>query len=145
MAPPSPISWNPALSVGVPAIDAQHQELFARAAQVEQAIGAGASSARLEKLLAWLQSYALAHFDAEERIMRQAGYPDLPRHLAEHSAFRRRVELLLRLHEAEGDSVPMAQLVLSFVRDWLVEHIGTSDRAVGEHVRGQGGASPTPA
>lgn len=136
MAPSPPASWSPALSIGVPAIDAQHQEIFARAAQVEEAIAAVASPARLEELIRWLQAYALEHFEAEERLMEQSGYPGRPDHLAEHAAFRRRVELLLRLHEAEGDSISMAQIVTSFVREWLVEHIGSADRALGEHLRG---------
>jgi len=142
MDPAPLLTWTPSLSVGIPALDAQHQEIFARVAALDAALCSGASDAELGDLLAWLKRYTLDHFEAEERIMRRVGYPGLAAHAGEHGDFRRKAEMLERLHEVEGASVAMAGLLVSLVRTWLVEHIGSADQAIGEHIRRRGGTAP---
>jgi len=136
------ISWDPALSIGIPAIDAQHEEIFARAAALEEALRSGASGAELGNLLSWLKRYAIDHFEAEERIMERVGYPGAAAHAVEHREFWRRLEMTGGLYEVEGDSEAMAWLLISLVRSWLVEHIGKSDQAIGAYIRLRGAPPP---
>ncbi len=84
---PSPIPWTPALAVGVPEIDAQHQELFRRAERLITALRTG-DRGEVEPLVRYLAAYAVEHFAAEERYMREIGYPGLDGHRAVHRAFR---------------------------------------------------------
>ena len=69
----SPIQWSPALAVGVPEIDAQHQELFRRAERLITALRGG-DRAEVTPLVRYLTDYAVEHFAAEERFMREIGF-----------------------------------------------------------------------
>jgi hemerythrin len=71
------LTWTPSLLIGVPWIDAQHQALFLRAERFAAASRAGEPGYRLEELFTFLSNYTLEHFAAEERYMREVGYPDL--------------------------------------------------------------------
>jgi hemerythrin len=67
--------------------------------------------------------------------MLEAGYPRLPSHALEHAEFRRRLATLVPHWESEGDSSSLLMAVSGFLVRWLREHIGTSDRAIGDYLR----------
>jgi hemerythrin len=127
--------WTPALSVGVPAIDAQHAELFRRAAALAAAAQEGPGSAEVYRTLAFLGDYVVSHFSQEEQLMRDVGYPGLEPHAAEHAGF---VARFLRFRAAFARGGADAALAASMQRElssWLVEHVSGADRRIGEHIR----------
>jgi hemerythrin-like metal-binding protein len=136
------LDWDPALAIDVPEIDAQHRALFAQAARFDAAVRAGESSREIQQLLDFLSRYAVEHFEAEERLMREVEYPRLPRHALEHAEFRRRLSTLLPHWESEGDSVSLLMALSGFLMRWLREHVATSDRAIGEHIRARARRPP---
>ncbi len=128
------LQWTSALSVGVPDIDEQHRELFRR---VDCLLDAMIASDRAEglRLVDFLREYVILHFDAEEELMRRAGYPGLADHALEHRAFAGSVEALAREFDARGAT---AALVLRLEQDlcgWLRDHVCGSDAALGRWVR----------
>ena len=129
------LAWDPSLAIDVPEIDDQHRSLFEQAAQFDAAVRSGVSSRELQDLFAFLSRYAQEHFEAEERLMREAGYPRLASHALEHAEFRRRLATLLPHWESEGDSSSLLMAVSGFLMRWLREHIASSDRAIGEYLR----------
>jgi hemerythrin-like metal-binding protein len=129
------LAWDPSLAIDVPEIDAQHRSLFAQAARLDAAVRAGESSAEVEQILAFLSRYAVEHFEAEERLMREIEYPRYPGHALEHAEFRRRLATLLPHWRAEGDSISLLLALSGFLMRWLREHVATSDRAIGEFLR----------
>jgi len=126
------LSWDASLALGVPEIDAHHQELFAQAARFDAAVRAGHPARELRGLFDFLAGYAEDHFQAEQRLMSEIGYPRLASHQLEHAEFRRRLSTLLPHWESEGDSTALLMAVSGFLTRWLREHIATSDRAIGD-------------
>ena len=129
------LAWEPSLAIDVPEIDDQHRSLFEQAARFDAAVRAGESSRTLQELFDFLARYAQEHFEAEERLMREAHYPRLASHMLEHAEFRRRLATLLPHWESEGDSTSLLMAVSGFLIRWLREHIASSDRAIGEYLR----------
>ncbi len=133
------LAWDPSLAIGIPAVDAQHVALFEHVARFEAAVEGGERGAALERLFGFLADYVRAHFEAEERLMREVSYPGIYDHVREHVDFSHRLRLLVPLWNEEGDSSAVLSVLVGFVRSWLVEHVGSTDRRVGEFLRGRGG------
>jgi hemerythrin len=129
----SPIQWSPALAVGVPEVDAQHQELFRRAERLILALRAG-DRREVAPLVRYLTAYAVEHFAAEERFMREVGYPDLEAHRAQHEAFRRDFAEMVADYERKGATPLVALTIHNWLSDWLRRHVGGVDVEIGRFV-----------
>jgi len=132
--------WKPSLVIGVPEIDAQHKALFEHAASFEAAVKARGPY-RLKELFAYLHSYARVHFDVEERLMREVGYPRLAEHVQQHSDFKRRLQSLIPHWEIEGDSAALLLALQGFLHFWLADHVRHSDSRIDDYLRRPGGGS----
>lgn len=128
-------AWTPSLEIGVPEIDAQHRSLFERANRFATAVQSREPMHRLEELFAFLAEYAMEHFAAEERFMREIGYPQLMEHMNEHRQFRRQLSSLVPQWNTEGESTAVLLGLLSFLKSWLTEHIAGSDQRIGDYAR----------
>jgi len=127
--------WTPSLEIGVDEIDAQHRALFELAGEFAVAVRARERYDRLEKLFAFLSRYTLEHFAAEERFMRDVGYPGLADQVVEHREFKRRLDSLVPQWTSEGESAAMLLAMLGFLDSWLTEHIAVRDRRIGDYTR----------
>ncbi len=125
------LEWTRALSVGVEDIDAQHQELFRRAASLLQGIHAGQPE-ELGQLIDFLYEYAVEHFGAEEEHMRRTRFPGYARHKAEHDRFISDLLHVAREYERQGAGAFMALRVSHWLAQWLREHVSGTDRQLGE-------------
>ena len=125
-----PLQWTQALSVGIPEIDAQHQELFLR---VDRLVTSMLSDDHGEvgPMLAFLADYAVTHFSTEERFMREVGYPGLPSHREEHERFAADLRALDRDFAAGGAQPGLVGRVNRQVGDWLRGHVCVTDMALG--------------
>lgn len=126
----TPIQWTPALAVGVPEIDAQHQELFRRAEQLITALRAGDRS-EVPPLVRFLSDYAKEHFASEERIMKEIGYPGLDAHREAHKGFREGLAELTADFQRKGATALVALSVHNWLSDWLRQHVSGPDVEVG--------------
>jgi hemerythrin len=126
----SPIQWSPALAVGVPEIDAQHQELFRRAERLVSALRAG-DRAEVAPLIRYLGDYVVEHFAAEERFMHEIGYPGLEEHRVLHRAFRDDFAVMLADYERKGPTPLVALTLHNWLSDWLRKHVGGVDVDIG--------------
>ncbi len=122
--------WTPALAIGIPEIDQQHQELFYRLSKLLEGIVSG-DRAQVSGLIEFLGQYVVAHFGAEERWMVESEFPDYEAHKAEHDRFmqdylRYSVEL-----DQKGPTALVGMRVNNWIADWLRNHIMVSDMALG--------------
>jgi hemerythrin len=129
------IQWTQALAVGHDAIDGQHQELFRRLDVLLAAMRAG-DRTEIGRLFDFLGAYVVEHFGAEERFMRESGYPGMTVHKAAHDRFVRDYQELRKLYEASGANAAVTIKTQSWVVDWLQSHIGRTDVALARHLRG---------
>jgi len=120
------LQWTPSLAVGVPMIDAQHQELFRRAERLILALRGG-DRTEVAPLVVYLSEYAATHFADEERLMGEIGYPDLAEHRAAHEAFRKEFKELVREYERKGPTPLVALTLHNWLSDWLRRHVSTVD------------------
>lgn len=118
-------TFGPHLEIGVAEIDAQHREIVATALDLAAALAISGSAAG--PALEVLTRYVLVHFEAEERWMREVGYPRYADHVAHHDQLVGRLVALTRDHDRSGPS-PVLSLRLRNAVGWLEDHIDEEDR-----------------
>ena len=119
--------WNQKYSVGIQSIDAQHQNLFAIARELYDAMSAGQGKSVLARILDRLVQYTQVHFSHEERLMKLNGYPNLAEHQEQHAALTHQV--LQFQADFNTGKVTMTVQLLNFLKNWLDQHIQSSDQA----------------
>ena len=132
------IEWNDSLLIGVDEIDRQHKILVNTLNEVATRISEYSGRRRIEQITRDLLAYAIYHFESEEQLIKQYGYDtaepeDADLHIRQHRGFSDRV-IAMRAEAEEGKSVSQAAL-LKFLKDWLINHIGTTDRRLGQFIR----------
>jgi hemerythrin len=121
------MQWNESYSVGVKAIDVQHQNLFNMVNDLHAAMMRQEGKTAAGALLAKLAKYTQEHFAAEEKMMEAAKYPKLAQHRALHHELTKQVQEFMARHQ-RGESGLSIRL-LQFLGDWLTKHIQQEDKA----------------
>jgi hemerythrin len=119
------IVWDERLSVGIQKIDAQHQELVKIINCLVENEDATGHSEPIAQVLDRMTQYAFYHFDTEETLMLQYGYPDYESHREEHTQFKMKTAKFC-LDALQGKETLPDEL-LSYLRDWLTNHILKED------------------
>ncbi len=125
------IHWSDDFKLGLPAIDADHEELVELCNTFLDAAQNGARLADLATALDRLLLRTRAHFLHEERMLDRHGYPGLAIHKAEHDRLLSQAEMLKsRFEDVEGeDAIRRVTLeTADFLQSWLLDHIKTNDR-----------------
>jgi len=136
------LQWTSTLSVGVPELDAQHQELFRRIDRLLTAV-LHQDRSEAERLLTWLKGYVRDHFAAEERLMAETEYPDAERHVLEHREFARRLAQVDADFAAQGPTAAVVFALEQQAVGWLKDHVYFTDVALGRYVQArQASAGP---
>lgn len=136
--------WSDRYETGIPEIDAQHRRLFQAINRMEAAYQAGTEEVEAQASLAFLARYTLEHFETEEALMREVGYPMLSFHQKEHADLMDRI-LVMKAKLDAGFQVPLdgadfAAHVANFAADWLAHHINEADMGYVQFVKGKPGA-----
>jgi hemerythrin len=125
--------WSESLAIGVPVIDRQHRRLFAQIDQLELDVLARDQRA-IRATLAFLRDYAVEHFEAEERLMRDARYPGYALHKTQHDGFVSRLLALAQELEERGATGAVEARLQDWIGAWLLVHVMDEDQQVGHHV-----------
>ena len=126
------VVWSPQLEIGVPEVDAQHKQLCEYLNALHAAMREG-RQARVGELLELLRNYARNHFRTEEALfMPIEEYRAKDKHLAQYREFEARVDSFTH---ASGDSTTVSFDILSFLKNWLLNHIKVTDKAITPFVR----------
>jgi hemerythrin len=119
--------WNDELSTGIASIDYQHQLLFSIGAELYTAMSSGQGKERMGRILARLAQYTAAHFAYEERLLQLHRYPEYAAHKSQHDDLMRQIKQFYE--EFQGGQIGTSVGLLTFVDDWLKQHIGQTDHA----------------
>ena len=137
------IQWSSSLETGIRHIDLQHQELVDLINAAEFAYARKEGAEMLQQILPTLSAYVVFHFGMEETLL--AGSHIAADHAAAHRQahrdFTARVESLKQAFAA-GDPNALQELV-TYLQNWLVEHIMKTDKELGRQVRAASGLSKT--
>jgi hemerythrin len=130
------MTWDPSYSVNVQRCDEQHQKLFSLINALHDAMRVGRGRSVVAPIVQDLAQYTQTHFQAEEALLQQTNYPNLPTHLAEHKKFIAQVEKFQQDIDAgmTGNSIAIAE----FLKNWLTTHIRQTDRQYGPHLNAKG-------
>jgi hemerythrin len=118
------IAWKPFYSVGEHSIDDQHMQIIAMINELFAAVVAHKTDVDLKEIMDRLVQYTLTHFQHEEQMMRDWGYPELASHLVLHEQLRRRT-----LDLRNNITLVTGREVLAFLKDWWCNHIQDEDKA----------------
>ena len=118
-------------------IDEQHMILVNLLNEASEKLSSDNSQALLLQITQDLLAYALYHFETEEALMLRYDYKHadeitMQRHLKEHRDFSQQV-LALREQLQAGKKVDSSKLI-SFLRQWLLNHILKIDKALARQV-----------
>lgn len=128
--------WSERFSVGVEELDAQHRTLFTLINDLQTGIVFSKGRDAVAEALRRMTDYVHEHFSTEEEYMLQYGFPGLEQHRAKHADFVDET-LAFAKRFAEDDDDGLADVILRFLRDWLVNHILHSDRQYARFFRMQ--------
>ena len=123
------IAWEEKYCLGLDEIDEQHKSLLDILNRIWFSIVNKSDASVVFSLIGELEKYTLAHFAAEETLMRVIDYPRFSDHKKEHQDF------VARVAEEKKRAVESGKLSLDlmyFLRDWLVDHILASDKHYAE-------------
>lgn len=119
------VDWSDAFCIGLPEIDAQHRELIETMNALWHSIVRNETAEKQLSLIDALERYTVAHFGAEETLMRITGYDQIGPHQQSHRQF---VDIIQQKKREVGAGTPLSLDLLHFLRDWLVDHILRADR-----------------
>jgi hemerythrin len=120
------LTWNNAYSVKIKEIDLQHQKLIEMVNELHDFMKQGKGKEAVGKILKELASYTVYHFQTEEKMFAKHLYPETNIHTQQHKDLLDEVTKLISDYEKGDGILPMD--LLDFLKDWLVNHIGCSDK-----------------
>lgn len=128
--------WNDRYSVKVYAMDVQHKRLFEIIRELFTAMHSGHGKDVVGGVLQRLTDYTVQHFGAEEKLMDQNKYPALASHRIEHKLLTDKV--LAFKKEFEAGTVNITPELMTFLQNWLTNHIQTVDQRYSEFLNSKG-------
>jgi len=130
------IRWKDDYSVQVREIDEQHKKLISLINRLADAMKVGKGRDVLETVLTEMVDYTVYHFEMEEKLFQQHGYPDYEKHKQIHTAFASKAQELKSAFDAGNTKISVdVMLILS---NWLNNHILEEDKRYGPYLNGKG-------
>lgn len=124
------IYWTDELSVNNSELDSHHQKLINLFNELGNSIFEDSSTIDAFELLGSLKDYTIYHFTTEEKLMKEANYPGLTKHIEEHTKFMKSIDKLADQLTNDSD---LYELFL-FLNKWLVIHIQVEDQKYKEYI-----------
>ena len=119
------IDWDPGLSVDIEEIDELQKKMFALLNVLIDLKEKGAGEKEISTMVAEITEYSRYYFSKEEEYLKKSGYPELNLHIKEHRQFIKTTINLRR--EVSEDNKNLTYKIIKELRDWLVDHVITSD------------------
>ena len=132
------VCWNDSLLIGVPQIDSQHRSLVDAINRLMEACNQGKGRSEIEDTLNFVVSYTQQHFKDEEHIQEKHGFPGAATHKWIHTQFIMQVGALVREFKTNGPSISLVGKLNKSLVEWVVNHIKTEDKKIGEHIKNAG-------
>lgn len=123
------ISWRDAMSVGAPALDADHKKLIELVNLSEQWV-AREVWAQVGIVLDELMTYTQEHFRREESVMAALKFAEADTHKKLHETLTMKVRLLrdrFRASTTDEDRKTCGSVLTRLMNEWLLDHILKQD------------------
>jgi hemerythrin len=127
------IVWEARFNLQVDIIDEQHRQLvdlMNRLIDIKQNDQSGEG---VVEALGEMTNYLGDHFDTEEQMMIDQGYPEIDSHREEHQNFVAQTAYYIATYRETG--VSLKKDILTFLQEWLVDHILKTDQDFGRFLK----------
>ena len=125
--------WDGSLDLGIEEVDKQHAYLFDVINSLYRKIRKGQNREAIRDVVDSMKNFARYHFELEERLLRESGYPEAEKHAQAHARFTEEMEKYEFLEDADVISLPGE--ALSFLINWIVWHIMNVDVRYVDHLK----------
>ncbi len=115
------IIWEDEFSVGVKALDQQHQQIIEVINSLIDKPRIFLRFKNVSSALMELTNYVSEHFLLEERLLQENGYPDLLNHSKKHTTYSQQIAHFYKQSRDGKSEVPHE--LLGFLTDWWINHI----------------------
>ena len=113
-------------------MDREHKRMVEIINDLYGAMRHGKGNEAIGRILDGLVEYTQTHFAHEERFMKERGYTAYEEHKREHDTLTGQVLEIQAKYRSGG---VLSLEVMSFVKEWLVNHIQGSDALYGPSMR----------
>lgn len=131
------LPWNDEYSLGVEAMDDHHRQLFEMINQAYDSADRMSDHEVLSRLVDGMNEFAQVHFELEEGLMEEHGYPKLDEHRRQHQDFRMRAMITKTMQPGE-DWELNAVKIFRYLADWLNDHILETDTELARFLNEKG-------
>jgi len=129
------IAWDDSLSLGDEHIDMQHYQMFRLLSSLVSACDNGTETAQLKETLDFLVNYTVQHINDEEALQLKYNFPGYEKHKVEHDGFKNTIGGLAQRFAENGSSAELSRDVNKIVVRWLINHILSEDKKIGEYFK----------
>lgn len=133
--------WKEEFSVNVGKVDEQHQELFRLGTELYGLIRSMSEDFdhydEIMGVIDQLADYTEYHFESEEGMMRDKGYPKLYSHIKQHETFVAKVRSI-RTDEVDLRQKKVGMDLIVFIANWIENHILVTDMQYKEYMNERG-------
>jgi hemerythrin len=130
------IEWSEDYSVDITSIDSQHRLLVSMIHHLQEAMLEGRVKAVVAPLFQAMNRYTQFHFEYEEQLFAEHGYPDGETHRERHAGLVAKLQDLEAKYSA--GTLSAGTPLMQFLRSWLVDHICAHDKQYSAFLRGKG-------
>ena len=127
-------TWTKDLETGNKTVDEQHRKIIDAINELMGALMQLKGIEKAKETIDFLSNYVVFHFNEEEQLQKNSGYPDFARHKQLHEDFKRTAQGLVADYKREPENVQVISKLLKVVGDWLVTHIKKEDVAMAKYI-----------
>lgn len=120
------IEWRKEFTVGVPAVDHEHQGMIELLNELHESLEGKADKEAVSRFLGEVHARIAAHFALEEQIMRDRRYDQYEDHKADHERLLDDIRDIMDRHEA-GAYIDYEAELSAHLREWFTAHFKTKD------------------
>jgi hemerythrin-like metal-binding protein len=125
------IVWSDSNRMGISIIDEQHRGIVSIINSLHYFLRKGRGEKILQPVLIVLEQHTHIHFETEESLMAEAGYPALEEHIILHKELTRKTDNISREVYINKDM----DMMLKFLKEWWSGHINKEDRKYAPFVK----------
>ena len=131
------ITWDDSYALNIPSIDQQHKKWVGLLNALHQSLFEyDDNHAVLDNLIQELKEYTIYHLKYEEELFDRYNYPHAESHKKEHNNLTNKILELEK--NPDEDSFIVNTEAFNIAKDWIINHILTSDKKYEKFLKEKG-------
>ena len=122
--------WDERWNTGSDSVDKEHKRLFAMFSVLQDAWDCRFGESVINGIIKEMTDYCDTHFENEEVLMAEIGYPDLAHHRQTHEDIKKQVSELREEFLNAEDHFSLSAKLGGFLQTWLIQHILDEDQKI---------------